>query len=171
MGDAPRPRVLVAGVGNPLRGDDGAGLVVARRVRARMPRGGTEVRELCDPSELLELWLGRDAVLLIDTMRSSASPGTILRLDASREPLPARRQHGPSSTHASGLAETIELARALGTLPARVIVYAVEGRRYDVGARLSDELAATVPALVDRVFREARSLRASDGSATGFSAS
>ncbi len=63
------------------------------------------------------------------------------------------------------------LARALGTLPARVIVYAVEGRRYDVGARLSDELAATVPALVDRVFREARSLRASDGSATGFSAS
>ena len=59
----------------------------------------------------------------------------------------------------------------LGGLPPRVIVYAVEGRSFDVGARLSDELEATVPALVDRVFREARSLRASDGSATGFSAS
>jgi hydrogenase maturation protease len=160
VGDALRPGVLVAGVGNPLRGDDGAGLIVARRVRARMPGAGIEVRELRDPNELLDLWRGRDAVVLVDTMRSSGSPGTILRLDASHDPLLADRRRGSSSTHAAGLAETIEIGRALGTLPARVIVYAVEGRAFYVGARLSDELAATVPMLADRVFREARSLRA-----------
>ncbi len=94
---------------------------------------------------------GRDAVLLVDTMRSGAPPATILRPDASHTPLPARQRPGRSSTHAAGLAETIELARALGSLAARVIVYAVEGLRYDPGARLSDELAAIMPTLIERL--------------------
>ncbi len=161
----------MVGVGNPLRGDDGAGLEVARRVRARARGDGFEVRELRgDPTELLELWLGREAVVLVDAMRSGASPGTFRRLDAGHEPLPARQRHGPVSTHAAGLADTIELARALGRLPARVIVYAVEGRRYDTGAELSDELAAIVPTLAERILREARSVVASRGCGTGFSA-
>ena len=171
MGDATRPAVLVVGVGNPLRGDDGAGLEVARRVRDRAPADGFEVRELRgDLTELLDAWLGREAVVLVDTMRSGARPGAIRRLDASDEPLPAQHRHGPTSTHAAGLAEMIELARALGRLPARLIVYAVEGRRYEAGAGLSDELEAIVPALVERVLRESRLLLASHVSVTGFSA-
>jgi len=171
VSDANWPGVLVVGVGNELRGDDGAGLEVACRMRDRARGDGIEVRELRgDPTELLDLWLGRDAVIVVDTMRSGASPGTILRLDASHEPLPARQRHGASSTHAAGLAETIELARALGALPARAIVYAIEGRRFDPGTALSDELEAIVPALVERVLTEASSLRGPDGSPTGFSA-
>jgi len=163
--------VLVIGVGNDLRGDDGAGLEVARRVRDRARGDGIEVRELGgDPTELLDVWPAWEAVVLVDTMRSGASTATIRRLDASRQPLPAQQRHGTSSTHGAGVAETIELARALGSLPARVIVYAVEGRRFDAGAGLSDELAAIVPALTEDVLREARSLRASDGRATGLSA-
>jgi hydrogenase maturation protease len=170
VSDATPPTVLVVGVGNPLRGDDGAGVEVARRLRGRAG-DGFEVRELRgDPAGLLDVWGGREAVVLVDTMRSGASPGTFRRLDASHEALPARQRHGPSSTHAAGLAETIELARVLGALPARVIVYAVEGLRYDVGARLSDELEAIVPTLAERVLREARSLRASGSADPGFSA-
>jgi len=152
--------VLVVGVGNELRGDDGAGLEVARRARQRARGDDIDVRELRDdPIELLDAWVGRAAAVLVDTMRSGASPGTVLRLDASHEPLPAAHRHGPSSTHATGVAETIELARALGRMPTRVIVYAVEGRRFDAGAGLSEEIAAIVPAVADRVLREARSLR------------
>ena len=51
-----------------------------------------------------------------------------------------------------------------------MIIYAVEGLRYDVGARLSDELEAIVPTLAERVLREARSLRASGSADPGFSA-
>jgi len=152
--------VLVIGVGNRLRADDGAGLEAVRRVRDRAPVDWLEVRELRgDPTELLDVWLGREAVVLVDTMRSGATPGTIVRLDASHEPLPALERRGLSSTHATGLADTIELARALGRLPARVIVYAVEGRRYDAGAGLSREIAAMVPTLAERVLREVGSLR------------
>jgi hydrogenase maturation protease len=171
VSDPHRPGVLVVGVGNELRGDDGAGLEVARRVRqARV--AGVEVREVHgDPTVLLDCWLGRHAVVLVDTMRSGASPGTILRLDASHEGLPASGTHAPSSTHANGVAEVIELARTLGSLPARVIVYAVEGRRCDAGEGLSGEVAAIVPLLADRIVGEAWSLRSEDGSYPEFSAS
>ena len=160
MNEATPPGVLVVGVGNELRGDDGAGLEVARRARQRAGGHDIDVRELRgDPIELLDAWVGRVAVVLVDTMRSGARPGTVLRLDSSYEPLPAAYRHRPSSTHATGVAETIELARALGRLPQHVIVYALEGRRFDAGAGLSDEIAAIVPAVADRVLREARSLR------------
>jgi len=171
VGDANRPAVLVVGVGNRARGDDGAGLEVARRVCERVRGDGFEVREVCgDPTELLEVCLGREAMVLIDAMGSGASPGTFLRFDASDDPLPGQQRDGPSSTHAVSLAETIELARAVGRLPPRVIVYTVEGRQYDAGAGLSDELAATIPTLVERVSREVDTLRASGRSGPCFSA-
>ena len=140
-------------------------------MRDRVRGDAIEVRELPgDPTGLLEVWLGREAVVVVDAMGAGTRPGTILRLDASHDALPVRRRRGPSSTHAAGLNETIELARALGALPARVIVYAVEGRRFDAGAGLSGELEAILPTLAEHVLREASSLRANDGSLTGFSA-
>jgi hydrogenase maturation protease len=150
--------VLVIGVGNELRHDDGAGVEVARSLLDRARRAGIEVCETQgEPIGLLETWHARDAVVLVDTMRSGAPPGTICRLDASHQPLPARLR-GASSTHAFALDEAIELGRALGRLPRRVIVYAVEGRIFEAGVGLSDELDAIVPALADAVLREASGL-------------
>ena len=47
-------------------------------------------------------------------------------------------REGASSTHAVGIGEAIELARTLDRLPGRLIVYAVEGHRFDAGLGLSD---------------------------------
>jgi len=149
---------MVIGVGNALRHDDGAGLVVARRLRAR--RGGVPitVREHEDETlALLDLWAGRDAVVLVDAIRSGARPGTIHRFDASEEPLPSELR-GSSSTHAVGIGEAIELARSLQRLPRRVLVLGVEGRRFDAGAGLSAEVEAGLDGLADLVLGEARAL-------------
>jgi hydrogenase maturation protease len=148
----------VIGLGNELRGDDGAGLVVARRVRRLTGQGEIEVRELGDePAALLDAWRDRDAVIIADTMRSGSAPGTILRLDPAREPLPLPRR-GRSSTHAVGLQETVELARVLGRLPASLVVYAVEGARFNPGTGLSPAVQAAIPELVQMVVREAAEL-------------
>ena len=152
------PPVLVIGVGNDLRGDDGAGIAVARRLRETAVRMGIDVHvHGGEPTGLLELWSQRDAVVLVDTMSSGAPPGTVRRLDAGREPLPVL---GSCTTHAFGLAEAIELGRTVGRLPRRLIVFAVEGRTFETGAPLSDELEACVPSLADAVLDEARRLSA-----------
>ena len=154
----PERGVLVIGVGNELRGDDGAGVEVVRRVRESAGQAGIEVGEqLYEPTELLDAWQGRDAVVLVDTMRSGATPGTIRRFDASSEPLPARLR-GSASTHAFGLDEAIELGRALDRLPRQVIVFAVEGRTFEAGTALSDEVEAVASALAYAVLREATEL-------------
>jgi hydrogenase maturation protease len=148
--------VLVAGVGNAMRRDDGAGVEVARRLRAAGAPAGVDVyAEEGEPVALLDRFAGRDAVVLVDTMRSGAPAGTIRRLDATDEALPLV---GSTSTHAIGLAASIELARTLGRLPARVVVYAVEGGCYDAGRGLSGPVAAAVPALIDAVRAEAAAL-------------
>ena len=155
---AGRRPVMVIGVGNALRHDDGAGLVVARRLRAR--RGGVPitVREHEDETlALLDLWAGSDAVVLVDAIRSGAAPGTIHRFDASEEPLPSELR-GSSSTHAVGIGAAIELARSLQRLPRRVLVLGVEGRRFDAGVGLSAEVEAGVDSLADLVLGEARAL-------------
>jgi hydrogenase maturation protease len=150
--------VLVIGVGNLLRADDGASAEVVRRLRERRTQPGIEVSEqLCEPSDLLEAWQGRDAVVLVDTMRSGEPPGTIRRFDVSGEPLPASLR-GSVSTHGFGLHEAIELGRALHRLPRRVIVFAVEGCDFEAGATPSPEVEAAVGPLARAILREAGEL-------------
>ena len=131
---------LVIGLGNSFRGDDGAGPAVARGLlddvlaRVRAYEG--------EPVGLIEEWTGADAVIVVDAVSSGAPPGTIHRLDPLAQPIPAALSQG--STHAFGLAETIELARALDRLPRRLVVYGIEGERFTAGEELSPAVTRAV---------------------------
>jgi hydrogenase maturation protease len=59
-----------------------------------------------------------------------------------------------TSSHAFNVAEAIELARVLNRLPPRLVVYGVEGRRFDVGAGMSPEVARATDEVVERLFNE-----------------
>jgi hydrogenase maturation protease len=152
--------VIVLGVGNELRGDDGAGPEVVRLVRERAVQAGITAREYPgDPLGLLDAWRGYTAAVIVDAMRcDSTQSGTIRRLDAGQGPLPAEGI-GPASTHAVGFGEVLELARVLGRLPSTVIVYAVWGAQFAVGSGLSTEVRAALPTLGEAVLAEALRLR------------
>ena len=139
--------MIVIGVGNAWRGDDGAGLAVARRLLELAP-AGVEVLEVeGEATALMDAWNGDDRVVVVDAAQSGAAAGTVRRFDARAAPLPVRFLR--SSTHAFGVADAIELARALGRLPAALEVYAIEGATFVAGDRLTpsveraaEELAA-----------------------------
>jgi hydrogenase maturation protease len=120
--------VVVIGVGNALRGDDAAGLAVAENVRAHAP-DGVAVR-VCEeePSRLIDAFGDADVVFVVDAVSTGAPAGTLHRFDASDAPLPNRELR--SSTHALGIGEALELARALGRLPRRTVVFGVEGSQF-----------------------------------------
>jgi hydrogenase maturation protease len=140
----------VIGVGNAYRGDDAVGLLVARRL---CDRGLEAIEEEGEPVALIDTFADRDTVVLVDAVRSGSTPGTVHRVDVSDRSLPTALL-GSTSTHAIGLGEAIELARALGRLPRRIVVFGVEGARFDVGAALSPDVAAAVPGLVESVAAE-----------------
>ena len=137
--------MIVIGVGNAWRGDDGAGLAVARRL-AELSPAGVEVHEIeGDATALMDVWSGADRVVIVDAAQSGASPGTVRRFDVHAAALPARLLR--TSTHAFGVTDAIELARALGRLPAAVDVYAIEGASFAAGDAMTPSVERAAAAL------------------------
>jgi hydrogenase maturation protease len=145
--------IVIVGIGNELRRDDGAGLVAAKRLRAALSTDGRILVKEGDIASLLGDWQGADAVVVIDASSSGSAPGTIRRYDAHERPLPS--VFSRSSTHSFGVAETVELARALGRLPARLVVFGIEGRDFSQGEGLSPDVNAAVDEVVRCVVEEA----------------
>jgi hydrogenase maturation protease len=144
--------VRVIGIGNPLRGDDAIGLLVARRVR-ELADPEVEVMELeGEPARLIDAWQGARLAVVVDAVKSDAPGGAVMRFDATAGPLPPSLS--ATSTHALGLGDAVEIARALDRLPKRLIVFGVEGTRFEAGSRPSPAVAAAVQAVADAVLRE-----------------
>ncbi|MGW8378328.1 hydrogenase maturation protease [Streptomyces sp. ODS28] len=148
-------RIAVIGVGNEFRHDDGVGWAVIGRLeeRARQrpyPPGTTLAVCDGDPACLISLWEAAELAVVIDAAHAHPGvPGRLHRLEADSAQL-----HLPHEANAHGLGEAVELSRALGRLPDRLIVYAVEVADNTMGPGLSAPVAATVPLLAHRVEEE-----------------
>jgi hydrogenase maturation protease len=152
MSSSSQSGVLVIGIGNLLRGDDGVGRIVARHLQERaIP--GLHVLELDgEITSLLETWKGLPSVIVVDAAASHSAPGTIHRFDTSNSALPGRIFQ--NSTHAFGLHEAVELSRALLQLPQRLLVFGIEGKSFALGGKLSPEVQQAVAKVVDRIIAE-----------------
>jgi hydrogenase maturation protease len=129
---------LIIGIGNEYRGDDAVGLIVARRLKERLAGSAIVIEQSGDGAALMEAWRGAETVIIIDAAMSGAAPGTIHLLDANTQPIP--KSYFRCSTHAFSVAEAIELARALGNFPQRLVVYGIEGKNFAAGVGLSAEV-------------------------------
>ncbi|MGD1099980.1 MAG: hydrogenase maturation protease [Thermoplasmata archaeon] len=156
------PLPLIIGLGNDQRSDDRSGLEVARALRPLLA-GKARVEE-CESEgiALLELWRGSDHVLVIDAVRSGAAPGTVHRLEPGDGFLPGFRS--VTSTHGLSLAEAVALARGLGCLPRRLVVYGIEADDVRMGAELTPPVAHGVQEVTDRILAELEAEAAVGGS-------
>jgi hydrogenase maturation protease len=143
------PRRVVIGVGNAYRGDDAVGLAVAGRIRSVVPDGVVVLECEQEPSRLVDAWAGADVAVVVDACAGGGAPGTVHRFDVGDEPLPARVFR--SSTHSFGVGDAVELARALGRLPGRLVVYGVEGSEFSAGAGLSAAVSSAVDGVADAI--------------------
>lgn len=140
---------LIIGVGNDYYGDDGIGPAVVRALKARksVPARCLECHGDC--TALLDTWQRADRVILIDAVLSSARPGTIYRIDALTQPVPAACAF--FSTHALGLAETLALARALDRLPAGLLIYGIVGARFTAGQELAQSAQDAIEKVAEQI--------------------
>lgn len=105
-----------------------------------------------EATSLAAAFAGHATVVIVDAAHSGVVAGTIRRLEAGQAPLPA--EAGSLSSHGLGVAAAIEMARVLGTLPAQVVVFGIEGKSFGVGDDLSSEVLASIPRVVEAVLRE-----------------
>lgn len=148
MPDAP----LHVGVGNPFRQDDGVGPWLS----ARLAGHGLRAREWSgDGAGLLDLFATEPAMVLIDATRSGAVAGLIRRIDARKESLPRALFH--NSTHEFGMAEAVEVARALGELPDQLQIIGIEGRTFGPAEGLSPPVLAAARRVAADLLKRDRS--------------
>jgi hydrogenase maturation protease len=145
-------QILIIGIGNAYRSDDGAGLAAAAEL-TRLGPSGVEILQSCgDGTSLIDAWHGRKHVVLVDATCSGATPGTIHRIETNTEPLPASFSH--HSTHSVNLAEAVELARVLNRLPERLTVLGIEGENFSSGTALSPAVRSAVEKVVRLICEE-----------------
>lgn len=142
-------RILVIGVGNRHRADDGVGPQVADRIRSRVWSGVEVIEHSGEGASLMEAWQSGDFVILVDAARSGGEPGVIYEFDAHERPVPT--EFFCYSTHAFSVAEAIELARALDRLPAHLHVYAIEGQDFEAGHAMTGEVARSAGIVSDMI--------------------
>jgi hydrogenase maturation protease len=142
-------RTLIAGFGNVLRGDDGFGVEVVRRLGER--------GVACDTVELLDVGTGGirlaqellnpfDRLIIVDATTRGGAPGTLytLAIDSVRPTLEI-------DMHTTVPSRALEVAQALGPLPAEIFLVGCEPVDTD---ELTMDLSPRVAAAVDHAIQQ-----------------
>jgi hydrogenase maturation protease len=144
----------VIGLGNPLMGDDGFGLIALARLREQWL---LEDVELADGGtwgmSLLPLIEDADRVVLLDAIAAGAKPGELVILERERLPIYLTRKLSP---HQVDLRDVLAAAEFRGTLPRETVAIGVQPGSVSMGLELTPEVEAGIDAAVDAVIARLR---------------
>ncbi len=139
-------RTLILGLGNPILGDDGVGIAIARKIKELWPADPfTDVIEASLGGRfLLDLIAGYETVVVADAIVTDeqAQAGSVYTLSVDD----LGTVVNPYASHALDLRTTVELGKQLGyDMPDTIQIYAVEIKEHTVFREgLSPEVEAAV---------------------------
>ncbi|MGH3086294.1 MAG: hydrogenase maturation protease [Rubrobacteraceae bacterium] len=152
-----KPRILVAGMGNDLRRDDGFGIAVVRRFSGEGAPEGVEVYEagIAGIGLIQELMDGYEALVIVDATDRGEKPGTVYLLEVEvpdpEELTEEERQKFLADTHLTVPSKALNLARALGFLPPRSYILGCQPEECGLGMGLSEPVERGASEAVERL--------------------
>lgn len=152
-------KVLIAGVGNVLRGDDGFGVEVAQALRHNNNfSDDTTVFEagIAGISLVQELMDGYEVLIIADAVERGGEPGTIYVIEPDipdpEDFTPSELHRSLADAHYTEPSKALVLARALKVLPPKVILVGCQPAGYDeLGAELSPAVKRAIPTALGRI--------------------
>ncbi len=146
-------RTLIAGFGNALRGDDGFGVAVLRRLAER--GWASDLIELLDVGTggirlAQELQSPFDCLIIVDAATRGGRPGSVYTLVVD-----GVRHTQEIDMHTAVPSRALEVAQALGPLPPKIYLVGCEP---EVTDEWTTELSPVVAAAVDHAIREIEAL-------------
>lgn len=138
--------LIIIGIGNPMRGDDGVGWAVIDLLKQN-----TQIplqKQRGDIADLMEAFEHYSTVYLVDACTLNAPAGSWRRIDGIHDSLP--EEHTQTSTHGFGITQAIGMAKNLNLLPSKLIIYAICGHDYE----MNNTLSPSVEAAIEKVARE-----------------
>lgn len=164
-------RILVAGVGNVLQGDDGFGVEVVRALMTRPQPDGVDITEtgIGGIALVQDLMLGYDACIVVDAVDRDRPPGTVMVIEPDIIDVhalrPEQRHDLLADMHLATPSRALMVARALGVLPARSWIVGCQPEEIEtLHIGLSATVQAAVPVAVAEVERCVAELRSGSAS-------
>lgn len=143
--------IVVVGMGNGYRRDDGVGIAAAAALDVLAIPNVVVKTGIADPMSLLEAWTGAGLAVIIDAaIADPSTPGRIRRCDLTDV---ATQPEGLSS-HTVDIGRTHALGQALGRVPGELVVFSVDVPDTGHGIGLTRQVASAVPKVVDMVAAE-----------------
>jgi hydrogenase 3 maturation protease len=145
IGSKLKGKVLILGVGNPLREDDGAGPYLIRQLKGRVDAALLNGEE--EPENLLDQIVGMkpDSILIVDALELGAQPGSVALLEEDQ------LERRSLSTHHASLKLFIECVK--GETGANVLVLGIQPKLVEIGRALSSEVKESLGHLRDILVR------------------
>lgn len=151
-------KILVAGVGNTLRGDDAFGVEVANRLMSRPVAEHVTVVEagIAGIQLIQDLQEGYDAVIVVDTVDRGRPPGTVMTIDYEVIDVHALEHNQKydllADMHLATPERSLMVARALGVLPPIVKMVGVQPVDADtMGIGLSAIVEGAIAVAIDEI--------------------
>ncbi len=134
---------LVVGLGNPLMGDDGIGVTVARDLRFRRSIGAPVIEAGTPGFGLIELLTDERPVVFIDAVDAGRTPGSVFWVD----PKEVAGETLRYSLHQVTLADVIDLLKATG-VQADIKIIGIQPEKIGAGLDLSDVLEGRLSEII-----------------------
>ncbi|MEM7129860.1 MAG: hydrogenase maturation protease [Chloroflexota bacterium] len=153
------PTILITGVGNVLRQDDGFGIAVINELQEQndLPENVTILETGIAGIRLVqELFDGYDVLLMVDAVQRGGEPGQIYLLEADVPTIDHftfdQRNEFLADMHFTNPTRAMMLAKAMNILPPQVYIVGCESAVHDdFEMGLSPQVAAAVPKAVEQI--------------------
>jgi hydrogenase maturation protease len=146
-------KVVVLGVGNTLRADEGIGVRVVEALERDyvLPGDVTAIDAGTSSMEMLEDLSHLDFLLVVDAIAAGKPPGTLVRLAGDEVPVFFRRNLSP---HGIGLSDVLAALEFMGAEPRETVIIGVQPVSLELSTELTPTVAERLPELVAQAVAE-----------------
>jgi len=151
-------KIIILGLGNPLRRDDGIGVAVVEALKEyhALPEDITIIDAGTSNVDLLLLMQGYQRAYIIDAAEFGGDPGEWRCIPIQDISFDMEVQTRYESYHHANLKDAISLGQALGILPKQIFIYAVQPQDLQISIGLSEPTSVAAQEITEDLLHRFR---------------
>jgi len=145
-------KICVIGIGNPLRGDDGVGIVLLNKLMQKknlLPKEIDFIDGGIGGMNLLHVIVQYDIVFIIDAVQLNSKPGSFRIFTA--DEIELYKKTNCFSTHIDQLSQVIQISKQLGELPKQFFIFGVQPKDISFRLDLTKEVKEKINMIMDHL--------------------
>lgn len=144
----------IIGIGNTLRGDDGIGVILAKKMERKVPSNVRVFDAGSGIIDILHILENLDKAIIVDAVHFGGKPGELKFF----EPKEAKSLVESKKSHDLDLLEVLELSDLLEELPKQILIMGIEPKNISLRKGLSSTLENKIPELTKKLYEKAKTI-------------